>query len=274
MAFHFRRCVCCTVRGDLIRILDKLSKRSRRLDHVLIETTGLADPAPVAQTFFVDAGVRARYRLDAIVTVADARHVRPHLDEVKPAGTENESVEQVAFADVILLNKVDLVTDAEKADVRRRLRDINPLAQVVETERSRVDPAAVLGIRAFDLAKVLQREEDFLDVDATHQHDGSVTSVGIDAEGALDLGRLNSWLEALLREHGVDIFRSKGVLHIAGSDARHVFQGVHMIMSLSSSDDGVGRPWGKGEPRRNRLVFIGRKLDREAINASFKACLV
>jgi len=273
-ALSLLRCVCCTVRGDLIRILDKLSRRSRKLDHVLIETTGLADPAPVAQTFFVDESVKEHYELDAIVTVVDAKHILPHLNEEKPEGVENESVEQVAFADRILLNKVDLVTDSEKADVRNQLYKINAFAKVIETQHSKVDLESVLGIQAFDLAKVLQKEEDFLDTDAEHQHDSSVTSVGIEMDGALDLVKLNAWLDVLLRNNGVDIFRSKGVLHITESDARYVFQGVHMLMSISSSDDGVGRPWKKDEPRKNRLIFIGRDLDREGILASFKACLV
>jgi len=270
-------CICCTVRGDLIRILDKLSQRegTKKLDHILIETTGLADPAPVAQTFFVDEDVKEKYELDAIVTVVDAKHILPHLQEIKPEGVENESVEQVAFADRILLNKVDLVTDTEKAELIRQLKQINQFAEIIETQYSKVDniQSVLLGIKAFDLSKVLQKEEDFLDTNAEHQHDNSVTSVGITMPGALDLGKLNTWLTVLLRDDGVNLFRSKGVLHIAGSDARYVFQGVHMLMTISSSDDGVGRPWKVDEPRNNRLVFIGRDLDREAIYAKFRACL-
>jgi len=266
-------CVCCTVRGDLLRILDKLSKQENPFDHILIETTGLADPAPVAQTFFIDEDVKNHYVLDAIVTVVDAKHIRPHLNEIKPEGVENESIEQVAFADKILLNKVDLVSNEEKKEVMDELRKINEFAEIIETKYSEVDVKSVLGIGAFNLAKVLQKEEDFLDTDAEHEHDQTVTSIGIEFEGTLDLTRLNTWLTILLRDHGVNIFRSKGVLSIAGTDARYVFQGVHMLMSISSSDDGVGRPWKEGEKRTNRLIFIGRDLDRATITSKFEACI-
>lgn len=266
-------CICCTVRGDLLRIFEKLTKRGTKFDHILIETTGLADPAPVAQTFFVDEDVKANYELDAIITVVDAKHVTPHLEEEKPEGVENESVEQVAFADKILLNKVDLVTDEEKTAVIEQLRGINKFAEIIETDHSQVDLTQILGCRAFDLSRVLQVEEDFLDTEGEHQHDDSVTSVGIEFAGALDLGKLNTWLTALLRDKGVDIFRSKGVLHVHGSDARYIFQGVHMLMGISSSDDNVGRPWKEGEDRSNRLIFIGRNLNREELMASFQQCI-
>jgi len=268
-------CVCCTVRGDLLRILDKLAKRDTVFDHILIETTGLADPAPVAQTFFIDESIKEHYELDAILTVVDAKHVLPHLREEKPEGVENETVEQVAFADKILLNKIDLVTQDEKEEVIRELRKVNEFCKIFETEHARIGSLSdILNVKAFDLARVLQKEEDFLDTEGEHEHDATVSSVGIEFEGALDLNKLNTWLTRLLRDNGVDIFRSKGILNIAGSDARFVFQGVHMLMSISSSDDGVGRPWKKGETRTNRMIFIGRKLDREKISSKFKECLV
>jgi G3E family GTPase len=268
-------CVCCTVRGDLLRILDRLAKRDTVFDHILIETTGLADPAPVAQTFFVDDFVKEHYELDAIVTVVDAKHVLPHLKEQKEEGVENETVEQVAFADKIVLNKIDLVTEDEKQDVIKELRKVNEFCEIFETQHSKINFLSdILNVRAFDLNSVLQKEEDFLDTDGDHQHDTSVSSVGIEFEGSLDLNKLNTWLTVLLRDNGVNIFRSKGILNIAGSDARFVFQGVHMLMSISSSDEGVGRPWKEGEPRTNKLVFIGRDLDRETISAKFQECLV
>merc|ERR1711865_999256 len=267
-------CICCTVRGDLLRIFEKLSKRATKFDHILIETTGLADPAPVAQTFFVDEEVKANYELDAIITVVDAKHIIPHLEEQKPEGVENESVEQIAFADKILLNKIDLVTGEEKAAVIEKIREINKFAEIIETQQSSVDLDRVLGVKAFDLSRVLQVEEDFLDTESEHMHDDSVTSVGIEFDGALDLKRLDTWLTTMLREKGVDLFRSKGVLNVAGSDARYIFQGVHMLMGISSSDEGVGRPWNENEPRTNRLVFIGRNLNREELLASFEACKV
>ena len=270
-------CICCTVRGDLLRIFDRLSSSNddgeKSFDHILIETTGLADPAPVAQTFFVDDKVKARYSLDAIITVVDAKHILPHLEEVKPDGVENESVEQVAFADRVLLNKIDLVDDFQKEKVISKIRSINKCADIIETEFANVDLKRVLGVQAFDLDKVLQVEEDFLDTDSEHVHDESVTSVGIEFEGALHLQSLNKWLTRLLQEKVVDIFRSKGVFSIAGSDARYVFQGVHMMMGISSSDDDVGRHWKDGETRMNRLIFIGRNLDRNEIQKSFQACI-
>jgi len=266
-------CICCTVRGDLLRIFQKLSRRAVPFDHILIETTGLADPAPVAQTFFVDEEVKANYELDAIITVVDSKHVLVHLEEEKPEGVENESVEQVAFADKIILNKIDLVSEKEKAEVIQKLRSINKFAEIIETTQSSVDPNRLLGVKAFDLSRVLQVEEDFLDTEAEHAHDDTVSSVGIEFQAELDLALLNTWLSTMLRENGVDLFRSKGVLNVKGSDARHIFQGVHMLMSISSSDQGVGRPWKEGEMRTNRLVFIGRNLNREDIMTNFMACV-
>ena len=261
-------CICCTVRGDLIRILGTLMKRRDRFDHILVETTGLADPAPVAQTFFVDDEVRSQLRLDAIVTIVDAKHLIMHLDDEKEEGVENEAVEQLAFADRVLVNKVDLVDDAELAEVERRIRAINANASLVRTTMSKVDLDWLLDVRAFDLDHVLEMDPQFL-TDTDHQHDLSVTSVGIDQPGAVDLDRMNEWLGWLLREKGVDIFRMKGILNIAGEDERFVFQGVHMLF-----DGQPDRPWGDDEERRNRMVFIGRDLDRDEIERRFARCVV
>lgn len=266
-------CICCTVRGDLIRILNRLSRKRDKFDHILIETTGLADPAPVAQTFFLDEDVKAAFELDAIITVIDVKHILEHLDENKPEGVENEALEQVAFADRLLLNKVDLVEDEEKELVKARLRAINKYADIVETQQSMVDVNFILGIKKFDLSRVMEMDDGFLDADGEHMHDERVTSVGIKFEGSLDMSKLNAWLSKLLAVSGTDIFRSKGVLNIAGSDARFVFQGVHMLMGFSSSDDSNINPWKADEPRTNRLVFIGRKLDRAELEASFRACV-
>ena len=216
--------------------------------------------------------MKAAYELDAIITVVDAKHIMQHLNEEKPEGVENESVEQVAFADKILLNKTDLVSSDEKAQVISKLREFNMFAEIMETQHSVVDVSKILKVGAFDLNRVLQAEEDFLDTENEHAHDESVSSVGIECEGALDLKRLNEWLTHLLRERGVDIFRSKGVLNVAGSQARYVFQGVHMLMGISSSDDSVGRPWRDGEARTNKLVFIGRNLNRAQLLESFNKC--
>jgi G3E family GTPase len=262
-------CICCTVRGDLIRILGSLLRRRDRFDAILIETTGLADPAPVAQTFFMDDALRAELRLDAIVTLVDAKHVSAHLDEEKPDGVENEAVEQIAFADRVVLNKTDLVSDLELAEVTRQIREINGHVAVLPAVRGDVDLAEILEVRAFDLDALLITEPDFLDPDAEHQHDQTVTSVGIDTDGSVDTARLNTWLGGLLATRGPDLFRSKGVLNLADSDRRYVFQGVHML-----HDGELGAPWRDGESRRNRMVFIGRNLDRAELTESFLSCLV
>jgi G3E family GTPase len=302
------------VRGDLLRILCKLLARPSRPEHVIIETTGLADPAPVvracahplicthffhhsrscalicarshtprtprvptpassqAQTFFVDDEVKASYRLDAIVTLIDAAHVAPHLEEVKPDGVENEAVEQVAFADVILLNKTDTVSSEALDALQKRIAAINATAAVLRTRHAACPLDAVLGVGAFDLARTLEKDSEFLNTEGEHQHDSTVTSVGIRAAGPLRLEAVNAWLGGLLRARGTDIFRSKGVLCVEGSEERFVFQGVHMQLAMGSSADGGARPWGADEERVNRLVFIGRNLDREALQASFEAC--
>jgi G3E family GTPase len=261
-------CICCTVRGDLIRILGNLMKRKDKFDYILVETTGLADPAPVAQTFLVDDEIRSQLKLDAIVTVADAKFLIQHLDDEKEVGIENEAVEQIAFADRVLLNKIDLVSDEERKEVIRRIRLINANAEIIPTTMSQVDLDQVLGVGAFDLSRVLEMEPEFL-LDTEHQHDLSITSVGIDCEGKVSVQKINEWLGWLLGERGTDIFRMKGILNMWGDDRRFVFQGVYMLF-----DGTPGKPWGDGEERRNRMVFIGRNLDRQDLERRFKACII
>jgi G3E family GTPase len=260
-------CICCTVRGDLIRILGALMRRRDSFDRILIETTGLADPAPVAQTFFMDDEIASQLRLDAIVTLVDAAHILTHLDEVKPEGVENEAVEQVAFADRIVLNKTDLVDAETVARVVSRVRSINALVEIIPAAHADVELARILDVRAFDLAHVLETDPQFLE-QTEHQHDATVTSVGIDLPGELDQDKLNDWLGTLLRTQGADIFRSKGILALAGSERQYVFQGVHMLI-----DGENGRFWREGEARSNRLVFIGRNLDRAVLEKGFADCL-
>jgi G3E family GTPase len=261
-------CICCTVRGDLIRILGKLQRRRYQLDGIIIETTGLADPGPVAQTFFMDESIKEFARLDAIVTLVDAKHALLHLDEEKPAGVENEAVEQVAFADRLLLNKVDLVADeAVLAELERRLRLVNKFAPIVRCTNAAVAMGQVLGIKAFELERVLEMDPDFL-TDGDHVHDDSIFSVGFERDGELDLEKTNAWIATLLRDKGADIYRMKGVLAMAGHADKFVFQGVHMMFS----GEPLG-PWGDGTPRTNRLVFIGKNLNRAALQASFESCL-
>jgi G3E family GTPase len=264
-------CICCTVRQDLIVVLKKLAARAaagKPLDQIIIETTGLADPAPVAQTFFVDDSVKDSFRLDGIVTLIDAKHVEQHLDEVKPEGVENEAVEQVAFADRMLLNKTDLVSHEELKRVEKRLRGINAFAPIFKTCQSRIDVNNVLNIRGFDIQRVLAVEPDFLDTEAEHEHDDSVSSVCIQEEGGVDMGRIQAWIGDILRNKGADIFRMKGIISIHNADERFVFQGVHMMFNGEFDD-----VWAAGAKRSSNLVFIGRNLVADELKASFKACL-
>ena len=261
-------CICCTVRGDLIRILGTLMKRRDKFDYILVETTGLADPAPVAQTFFVDEEIRAQLRLDAIVTVVDAKHLALHLFEEKEEGIENEALEQLAFADRVLINKVDLVNEEELLLVEKQIRSINAGASLVRTQMSKVDLDWVLNARAFELSRVLEVDPQFLE-ESEHMHDQSITSVGIEVDGLVDLEKINDWLGWLLREKGTEIFRMKGILNINGSENRFVFQGVHMLF-----DGQPDRAWRTDETRVNKMIFIGRNLDRDDLNSRFRACLV
>ena len=261
-------CICCTVRGDLIRILGTLMMRRDKFDYILVETTGLADPAPVAQTFFVDEEIRAQLRLDAIVTVVDAKHLALHLFEEKEEGIENEALEQLAFADRVLINKVDLVNEEELLLVEKQIRSINAGASLVRTQMSKVDLDWVLNARAFELSRVLEVDPQFLE-ESEHMHDQSITSVGIEVDGPVDLEKINDWLGWLLREKGTEIFRMKGILNINGSENRFVFQGVHMLF-----DGQPDRAWRTDETRVNKMIFIGRNLDRDDLNSRFRACLV
>jgi G3E family GTPase len=381
-------CICCTVRGDLIRILGNLMKRRDRFDRILVETTGMADPGPVAQTFFMDDEVRDLFRLDGIITLVDARHVALHLED------SEECAQQIAFADVMVLNKLDLVSPEEADRIEARVRSMNAMARVLRSTRAQVPLDQVLDVGGFDLERALERkptflepeypfewagaydlpegvftlelgegpdpsmdllfsegepEEDHLDRSAEvalrihtkdparvapgqtlapsrafvrlaldgagtrtfflrspraarytlftqhlpsefalrllgpggapveplaqrtfaagHTHDDTVNSVGLHVEGAFDEEKLNGWLRQLLREKGTDIFRMKGILHIAGRDRRFVFQGVHML--VDGSED---RPWGDA-PRSSDLVFIGRNLDRGALQEGLRRCL-
>ena len=352
-------CICCTVRGDLIRVLNNLNKRRDKFDYVLVETTGLADPGPVAQTFFMDDEIGSAYALDGIVTLVDAAHIEQQL------GRSDESTEQIAFADVLVLNKTDLVNGDALDGLETRLRDMNRMAQVVRSERANVAVDTVLNLSAFDLDQALERRptflepeypfewtgvysldvgryelsladgpdpemslvvvsdqgtEDaalresaewcvrqyaepaepiqpgqevsvgthvnlqldfpgrksfFLEVDtpmrvglfAQHEHDDEVGSIAIEIDGDVDPDRLNRWLGELLRERGVDIYRMKGFISLAGQSRRFVFQGVHMLF-----DGQPDREWGE-TPRRNQLVFIGRNLDEQGMRQDFEACL-
>jgi G3E family GTPase len=281
-------CVCCTVRGDLIRVLQGLMKRqasaSRGFDAIIVETTGLADPGPVAQTFFVDDDVKARTRLDSVTTVVDAKHVGQRLADSR------EAREQIAFADQIVLNKTDLVSEAELAQTEARLRRLNPLAKIHRAERSNVPLDAILGRGGFDLARIVELEPEFLnpahgepghvhgeDCDHDHHdhghehhdhtHDDDIKGVALIANKPLDANRVSRWLNELLAVKGPDILRAKGILDVAGEERRLVFQAVHMIL-----EGDFQRPWTAKDTRESRMVFIGRDLDEAALREGFLAC--
>jgi G3E family GTPase len=254
-------CICCTVRGDLIRIIGNLMQRRDKFDRLVIETTGLADPAPVIQTFFVDDDVQAQTHLDAVVTMVDAKHVLQHWDA-------EEVQEQIAFADVIALNKIDLVSEADLDALEQKIRAMNAIAKIYRTQDSALSIDHVLGLDAFNLERALAIDPDFLGEEA-HEHDETVGSIAIIKAGALDGEKLNDWLSELVRTQGENIFRMKGILNLAGRDHRFVFQGVHMIF-----DGRQDRLWSATESRVNQLVFIGRGLDQITLQAGFDRCLV
>jgi G3E family GTPase len=226
-------CICCTVRGDLIRIIGNLMKRRNKFDHLVIETTGLADPAPVIQTFFVDEDMKDKIALDAVVTVVDAKHIQQHWEA-------DEAQEQIAFADVILLNKTDLVTPQELDELESKIKAMNGMAKIYRTQNSELSIDALLGVQAFDLDRALEIDPEFLN-ETAHEHDETVKSFAIVESGELDGQKLNNWLSNLLQTKGVDIFRMKGILNIAGEDLRFVFQGVHMLRCLMENQTALGR---------------------------------
>ena len=256
-------CICCTVRGDLIRILSGLMKRADQLDAIIVETTGLADPAPVAQTFFVDEDVADRTKLDAIVTVADAVHLASQL------GEHHEAEEQIAFADVVLLNKTDLIESKNLDSVETRIKKINPYAKIIRTARCDAPLDEVVGLNAFSLDRVLEVEPDFLDSDHDHEHDDDITSVSFVSETPLDFEKFQSWFGKVLQTRGQDILRSKGILDFDGLDERYVFQGVHMLMDGSPMGE-----WPKDKPKSSRVVFIGRDIENMGLKEGFEACKI
>ena len=288
-------CVCCTVRGDLIRIVGGLMKRKGGFDAIIIETTGLADPGPVAQTFFVDDEVKTKTKLDSVTTVVDAKHVLPRIADSK------EAREQIAFADQIVLNKTDLVSPAELAQVEATLRRMNPLAPIHRAVRSDVPLETVLGRGGFDLDRIVEIEPEFLnpahgepghvhddhcghDHDHGHDHHGhdhhghdhagghahedqDIKGVSLSLDRPVDGRKVTEWLNALLAERGPDILRAKGILDVKGESKRLVFQAVHMIL-----EGELQREWREGDRRYSRMVFIGRNLDEAELRQGFEAC--
>jgi G3E family GTPase len=276
-------CICCTVRGDLIRTLHGLLSKGGTFDAIVVETTGLADPGPVAQTFFVDGFLRSKTTLDSVTTVVDAKHVTQRLEDSR------EAVEQIAFADQIVLNKTDLVSEEGLRAVEARLRRLNPLAPIHRSERSKVKLEDVLGRGGFDLDRITELEPDFLnpshgeaghvhDVHCEHDHDGAhhehdhdhdsgIMSVALTLHAPIDRRKIARWLTALVKNQGPDILRAKGIINVKDNNRRLVFQAVHMIL-----EGDLQREWREDEPRYSRMVFIGRNLDKDALKAGFEAC--
>jgi G3E family GTPase len=285
-------CICCTVRGDLMRILNDLMRRKGKFDAIIVETTGLADPAPVAQTFFIDENVGRQTKLDAVVTVADAKWLNDRLKDAP------EAKNQIAFADVILINKIDLVSPAELSEVEARIRAINPYARLHKTERAKIPLNEILERNAFDLDRILDLEPAFLEGEEhdhdhhhkqghdhgdghdhdqkhahhngglKHYHDEEMQSISLKSDNPLDADKFFPWVEDLVQKEGPSILRSKGILSFKGDDERFVFQGVHMIL-----DGDHQRPWNKDEKRESRIVFIGRNLPRKKIAEGFESCI-
>ena len=284
-------CICCTVRGDLVRIIDGLMRRKGKFDAIIVETTGLADPAPVAQTFFMDEQVGAKTKLDAVVTVADAKGLKDRLKDAP------EAKNQIAFADVILINKTDLVSPEELRELEARIRGINPYARLHRTERANVALDEVLGRNAFDLDRILDIEPAFLEPEEAHvheheqgsdhvhhhgnghnhahhhgglkhYHDEDMQSVALRSDKPLNPDKFFPWVQDLVATEGPKILRCKGILAFKDDPERFVFQGVHMIL-----DGDHQRAWGADEKRDSRIVFIGRNLPEEKIRQGFESCI-
>jgi G3E family GTPase len=257
-------CICCTVRGDLIRILGSLKeKRSAgalKFDRVIIETTGMADPGPVAQTFFTDEDIGGYYLLDSILTVVDAKHARQQLDEFR------EAQEQVGFADRILLSKTDLAPEEENETLIKRLRHMNPRAEVKKVHFGEVPIAEVLDIRGFNLNAILELDPEFL-ADASHDHHDEVESFVFRSDKPFNGDKLEQFLSGMIQVYGPDLLRYKGVLWMKGNARRVVFQGVHMMMGGD-----IGKPWGK-DKKQSVMVFIGKKLPKDLFLAGLNECL-
>eukprot|EP00532_Pseudo-nitzschia_australis_P017665 CAMPEP_0168310740 /NCGR_PEP_ID=MMETSP0142_2-20121227/66991_1 /TAXON_ID=44445 /ORGANISM="Pseudo-nitzschia australis, Strain 10249 10 AB" /LENGTH=376 /DNA_ID=CAMNT_0008263585 /DNA_START=823 /DNA_END=1953 /DNA_ORIENTATION=+ len=266
-------CVCCSVRGDLVRTLGQLTKRRHQFDAILLETTGLADPAPIVYTLQTNSKMNENYVLDSIVCLADAKHLPLHLDEKKPKeGDINEAYQQVAFADKILLNKVDLVTADEKKTLLARLAKINKFAAVIETERSRAPLGEILGLNSFRMESILGVDPDFFEAQEGESHHNleAVQSVGLQFKGNLHAQWFNMFMMDLLRDRAADLYRTKGLLSFHGQDnVKFVFQGVHEQINFGPAKEG----WKDGEERINKFVFIGKNLSRDELTKSLMDCL-
>lgn len=266
-------CICCTVRGDLVESMKNIwDKTQGKLDGVIIETTGLADPAPVCQSFFIEDSIKDYFEIDAVLTVVDAKHIIQHLDEVKPKDVENEAVEQVAFADRILLNKTDIVKEeAQLAEIEKRIKMINQYADIHRCCFKKEAPKMeqILGLGAFNLDRVVEMDENFLKGDEEHIHDQRVSSIGftLGADQQIELFRLQDWISELIAKWNQDLFRYKGVIAVQGRENKFVFQGVHMLFGGDFAAE-----WGDQE-RKSVFCFIGKNLDKMKIKENFMKCI-
>ncbi|KAB2703014.1 MULTISPECIES: CobW family GTP-binding protein [Brucella] len=291
-------CVCCVAeaRDDLLRVIRQLLARPERLDHIIIETSGLADPYPVAQTFFLDDPIRNETNLDGVITLVDVKHIRQHLDDIHLDGIDNQAVDQIVCADRIVLNKVDLAQDADIADVSRRIRQLNETADIVLSSYAQIDLTKILGLAAFDRNRKMAAEIDFdwhvhnhnhhsdghgdghvhdhedhghehaWLGDASHTHDTSVTSVGIEFPGNMDPQKISRWVQELKRQNNENLFRMKGIFSVQDDDYCYVLHGVHNEIEFRPN-----HPWA-GDERSNKMIFIGRNLDRASLQARIEAC--
>ncbi len=265
-------CICCTVRGDLIRIIGGLLKRGQSFDGILVETTGLAAPAPVAQTFFADEDVSKATKLDSIVTVVDAQNLLARLSD------SQEAEEQIAFADCIILNKTDLVDAAALSNIEHEIRNINAYAKIIHSQRCDVKLDAVLNQGSFDLSRILLQEPSFInDAQQGHhhhkhsanpKHDAAITSLSLKTDKPLSVSKFQEWVSSVAQTMGPQLLRYKGIIALAGHEQRLVLHGVHMML-----ESNLQQPWRQDEPRSSRIVFIGRGIDKDTLEKGFLACV-
>ena len=256
-------CVCCSIKGDLIKTLNKLFERKERFDSILIECTGLASPGPLAQAFIVEDEIESGLRLDGSANVVDAKHFWKHLEDIEV------SWEQIAVSNAILINKIDLISNEELIAIENKIKEINSSANIYRTENCQIDLDKIFNIKGFEL-KNAEELNSLMDHDnhESHDHSGSVSSVGVILEGNIDLDKFLMWLRMLGIMEGMDVFRSKGILSVPDNSNRIIFHGVYMM--FENRED---RAWGD-DPRENRMIFIGRNLNRDRLEEGVRSCLI
>lgn len=261
-------CICCvtSVRSDLLEVMRKLMDRKDRIDYILLETSGLADPMPVAQAFFVDDPVLEQVGLDAIVSLVDVRHIEQHLDDVRYDGIDNQAIDQIVSADRIILNKIDLVDDSVVKRITGRARALNERAEIHTSSYAEVNLDAILGIRAFELSQRAANEPGFLDNHYVHSHDPDIETCTVRLSGTLRQDLVEAVAQGIADDYGDDMLRWKGVLAIDGNPNRVALQGVHKIFEMHDLDE-----W-SGEHRDSRIVFIGKRLDRDELSRRIEGC--